>query len=109
VRVTALSGVKNSSSSPFIEHQTRWPPTSHRQLAAGEPLLLSYGPLSNDDLVMDYGFMIPENPHDRVAVRFDVGLLNVSGGWVAFGRLGWMAFGRLVAALFPRRRFDTTN
>jgi histone-lysine N-methyltransferase SETD3 len=48
------------------------------QIAAGEPLLLSYGPLSNDFLLMDYGFVIPGNPHDRVALRFDMNLLNVS-------------------------------
>lgn len=47
------------------------------QIAAGEPLLLSYGPLSNDFLLMDYGFVIPGNPHDRVALRFDMNLINV--------------------------------
>jgi hypothetical protein len=52
------------------------------QIAAGEPLLLSYGPLSNDFLLMDYGFVIPDNPHDRVALRFDMNLVNVSAhGW----------------------------
>jgi hypothetical protein len=40
---------------------------------------LSYGPLSNDFLLMDYGFVIPDNPHDRVALRFDMDLINVSG------------------------------
>lgn len=48
------------------------------QIAAGEPLLLSYGPLSNDFLLMDYGFLCPGNPHDRVTLRFDVDLLQVS-------------------------------
>lgn len=52
---------------------------SVHQIAAGEPLLLSYGPLSNDFLLMDYGFVIPSNPHDRVALRFEMNLLNVSG------------------------------
>jgi hypothetical protein len=41
---------------------------------------LSYGPLSNDFLLMDYGFVIPSNPHDRVALRFDLALLDVSKG-----------------------------
>jgi hypothetical protein len=40
---------------------------------------LSYGPLSNDFLLMDYGFVIPDNPHDRVALRFEMDLVNVSG------------------------------
>lgn len=47
------------------------------QIAAGEPLLLSYGKLSNDFLLMDYGFVAPNNPHDRVALRFDVELIKV--------------------------------
>jgi hypothetical protein len=50
------------------------------QIAEGEPLLLSYGPLSNDFLLMDYGFLVAGNPHDRVPLRYDVGLLQV--GWV---------------------------
>lgn len=48
-----------------------------KKVAAGEPLLLSYGPLTNDFLFMDYGFMVPSNPHDRVTLRFDPGLLQV--------------------------------
>eukprot|EP00879_Flechtneria_rotunda_P001900 GHRR01002073.1.p1 GENE.GHRR01002073.1~~GHRR01002073.1.p1 ORF type:complete len:603 (+),score=223.44 GHRR01002073.1:581-2389(+) len=49
-----------------------------RQIAAGEPLLLSYGKLSNDFLLMDYGFVVPNNPHDRVALRFDMDLVNAA-------------------------------
>jgi len=48
------------------------------QIEAGEPLLLSYGPLSNDFLLMDYGFVVPGNSNDRVALRFDLDLVNVS-------------------------------
>ena len=48
-----------------------------RQLAAGDPLLLSYGNLPNDFLFMDYGFIIPDNPHDRVQLRFGVDLVQV--------------------------------
>lgn len=44
----------------------------------GDPLLLSYGKLSNDFLLMDYGFVVDDNPYDTVSLRFDVGLLNVS-------------------------------
>lgn len=50
------------------------------QISEGEPLLLSYGPLSNDFLLMDYGFLVPGNPHDRVTLRYDVDLLQV-GEW----------------------------
>lgn len=48
-----------------------------RKLEAGEPLLISYGNLSNDFLFMDYGFIIADNPHDKVQLRFDIGLLQV--------------------------------
>jgi histone-lysine N-methyltransferase SETD3 len=47
------------------------------QIAAGEPLLLSYGKLSNDFLLMDYGFVVPRNEYDRVALRFDIDLVKV--------------------------------
>lgn len=49
------------------------------QVSAGEPLLLSYGKLSNDFLLMDYGFVVAANPHDAVQLRFDVGLMQVGG------------------------------
>ncbi len=48
-----------------------------RNISAGEPLLLSYGNLENDFLLMDYGFVVPGNPYDRVQLRFDPGLLEV--------------------------------
>ena len=46
-------------------------------VAAGQPLLLSYGDLSNDFLLLDYGFLVDGNPHDSVQLRFDLGLLEV--------------------------------
>ncbi|GIL70677.1 hypothetical protein Vretimale_3773 [Volvox reticuliferus] len=52
------------------------------KIAAGEPLLLSYGKLSNDFLFMDYGFIVLDNPYDSVQLRFDVGLLQ-AGALVA--------------------------
>ena len=45
-------------------------------LSAGTPLLQSYGNLSNDFLLMDYGFVVPGNPHDRAALHFSAGLLD---------------------------------
>lgn len=50
------------------------------QISAGEPLLLSYGSLTNDYLLLDYGFVVPGNPHDAVTLRYDVGLLQVRRG-----------------------------
>ncbi len=54
-----------------VEMRTRHP------VAAGQPLLLSYGDLSNDFLLLDYGFLVDGNPHDTVQLRFDLGLLEV--------------------------------
>lgn len=45
-------------------------------LSPGEPLLMSYGALPNDFLLMDYGFIIPGNPNDRAALHFTAGLLD---------------------------------
>lgn len=49
------------------------------QVSAGEPLTLNYGTLSNDLLFLDYGFVVPDNLHDRVDVQFQVSLLQVRG------------------------------
>ena len=48
-----------------------------RALAADEPVLISYGQLSNNFFLLDYGFLIRDNPHDRVELRFDAALLQV--------------------------------
>ena len=50
---------------------------ARRAITEGEPLLLSYGQLSNDFLFMDYGFIVEDNPYDSVQLRFDVNLLQV--------------------------------
>lgn len=42
-----------------------------------QPLQLSYGNLNNDFLLMDYGFMVPGNPFDRVQLSFSLELLEV--------------------------------
>lgn len=42
------------------------------------PLALPLLSRSNDLLFIDYGFMVPGNPNDRVTVRFDPGLLEVA-------------------------------
>ncbi|MEW5305232.1 MAG: hypothetical protein WDW36_007788 [Sanguina aurantia] len=49
--------------------------TQHK-VSAGEPLTLNYGTLSNDLLFLDYGFVVPDNLHDRVDVQFQVSLLQ---------------------------------
>jgi hypothetical protein len=62
---------------PVPPTPTPLPAPCRAQLSEGEPLLLSYGPLSNDFLLMDYGFLVAGNPHDRVVLRYDVDLLQV--------------------------------
>ena len=48
-----------------------------QETAANQPLTLSYGSLSNDFLLMDYGFVVPNNPFDRVQLSFSLQLMEV--------------------------------
>ena len=43
-----------------------------------QPLLLTYGGLSNDFLLMDYGFVVANNPFDTVQLSFNLDILEVS-------------------------------
>lgn len=47
-----------------------------RDIAADEPIMLSYGNLPNDFLLLDYGFLIEHNPYDTVKLSFDVGFVE---------------------------------
>ena len=49
-----------------------------RDLRPGEPIELSYGNLSNDDLLLDYGFIVEDNPHDTVKLRWDLKLIELA-------------------------------
>jgi hypothetical protein len=50
-------------------------------IAGGSEILISYGDnLSNDDLLLDYGFVQRGNPSDRCPVRFDLGLVEMARG-----------------------------
>jgi len=49
-----------------------------RDIAAGEAIELSYGELSNDDLLLDYGFIVEDNPFDVVKLRWDVKLIELA-------------------------------
>lgn len=40
-----------------------------RDVQAGEQLVLSYGPLDNHTLLLDYGFCVADNPYDNVALN----------------------------------------
>ena len=43
-----------------------------RPCAAGQQLFLSYGPYPNGTLLLFYGFALPDNPVDEVAVALQV-------------------------------------
>ena len=48
-------------------------------IARGTEILISYGDsLSNDDLLLDYGFVQRGNPNDRCPVGFSVGLVEMA-------------------------------
>lgn len=55
-----------------------WQVVAEKDLDAGEDLFLNYGPLSNDILLLDYGFVLPNNPNDRVELRYDGQLLDTA-------------------------------
>ena len=40
--------------------------------------MLNYGCLSNDLFLLDYGFVIPENPFDYVELKYDGTLLDAA-------------------------------
>ena len=45
-----------------------------RRAAAGDQLFLSYGPKTNAELLLFYGFAVPDNPDDRVEIDLMEGL-----------------------------------
>ncbi len=55
-----------------------WQVVAQQDLERGDALVLDYGPLSNDILLLDYGFVIPNNPYDRVELRFELQLLEAA-------------------------------
>ncbi|KAJ9518421.1 hypothetical protein QJQ45_018445, partial [Haematococcus lacustris] len=58
----------------FVEGGSYHSLVAKHNIAAGDALLISYGPHSNDVLLTDYGFLQPDNPHDRMwmGVRLDL-------------------------------------
>ncbi|KAK9790544.1 hypothetical protein WJX73_007583 [Symbiochloris irregularis] len=54
-----------------------------REVSRGLPLTLSYGNLDNDALLLDYGFFVRGNPHDRVGLQFTLALIKAGRAEVA--------------------------
>lgn len=55
-----------------------------RDLSPGEMLTISYGKLSNCELLLDYGFTLPDNPHDRFEFLLSDDLIRASQRLMAF-------------------------
>ncbi|XP_068663842.1 uncharacterized protein [Aristolochia californica] len=51
---------------------------AEKLIEQGDPVMLNYGHLSNDFFLLDYGFVIPSNPHDYVELKYDGGLLDAA-------------------------------
>jgi hypothetical protein len=49
------------------------------QIQAGEPITITYGSHSNAELLLSYGFVLPNNPSDRFVLDYNIELLTVSG------------------------------
>ena len=47
-----------------------------RDITADEPIMLCYGNLPNDFLLLDYGFVIEDNPFYTVKLSFDAGFVE---------------------------------
>jgi histone-lysine N-methyltransferase SETD3 len=56
-----------------------------KEIQQGDPILLSYGNLVNDFLLLDYGFIVPDNPYDTVQLRFDRNLIEAAKAVVNVG------------------------
>jgi len=52
-------------------------------LVAGQELLLSYGELDNDTLLLDYGFAVEDNPYEHAPLSFSLPLLDLARELVA--------------------------
>lgn len=51
---------------------------TEEQIQEHAPILLNYGPLSNDLLLIDYGFVVSKNQHDYVELKYDKLLLDAA-------------------------------
>jgi hypothetical protein len=56
----------------------------HLQVKAGDALTLTYGPHSNQELLLSYGFILPVNRNDSFDWDFDVETMAVGEHGVGF-------------------------
>lgn len=58
-----------------------------RDVPKGQPLTISYGNLNNDSLLLDYGFFVQSNPHDRVSRELSLDVVQVCSDAVHCARV----------------------
>lgn len=51
---------------------------AEKQIDQDSPIILNYGCLNNDLFLLDYGFVVPSNPFDRVELNYDGTLLDAA-------------------------------
>eukprot|EP01018_Ginkgo_biloba_P038165 Gb_41393 [translate_table: standard] len=51
---------------------------TEEQIEEDAPILLNYGSLTNDLLLLDYGFVVPKNTHDFIELKYDMLLLDAA-------------------------------
>jgi len=49
-----------------------------KDISAGEPVTVSYGSLTNNDLLLNYGFTCWPNPYDRIGIDFGQKMLQAA-------------------------------
>ena len=62
---TPSTRIESTDSQPYITMYAT------RDLQAGDELTINYGPHSNDAYLIDYGFVIDDNPYDDLLLTFD--------------------------------------
>lgn len=61
-----------------LDDDTTYYLVSSKDISADAELTISYGSLSNEELLMDYGFTVDNNPFDSVMINCDAHMLNTA-------------------------------
>lgn len=80
-KVRALHSNNNNNTNTYMKGSSRGVALAMvalKDIKVEEEITLSYGNLSNDFLLMDYGFIVAENPHDTVVLQFSVELVEAA-------------------------------